>query len=523
MCTLLGGIVKLSRKLSGMMDEILSMIKLRGQDAFGGVVVNVARREVAGAKVVEDNHKEFVEYMQRLLRYLSTDRGWSGDRIVALQMVARAIPASEVATGGAVNLGRDTQPFMNDRFVVSHNGIIANDKELRERFNIQVDSRVDTAVLPDVIKEIGVGVWLFEVLKGSYALAIYDALQSRLHLLTNFMPLYWYMSYDGKVVLYASDPEILKPFALKYEGEKFLGKNIFAVEPYSIVTFKVNGKKIVLEKEEKAENKLDPRAVVVICSGGLDSVTTARLYQVLGFKVTLIHFRYAQRAETVESWAVRQVAERFGLPLVELPVAELFDYTVPSVLRGMMADKERLWDMESTFSYVGARNLIFAALTMGVAEKLNAGRVAMGLNLDDSVYPDNNVTFLRALESVSKFALDWNKWCFVRAPFVHLTKKEIIKLGFYVGTPFDLHVSCYYPEMQDGKIIYCGSCGCCGLREYSWRALRVIDPIQYKGGKSWEGCVPFEESPWYEVWKRASKPEYRVELEELPFADRLYL
>ena len=206
-------------------------------------------------------------------------------------------------------------------------------------------------------------------------------------------------------------------------------------------------------------------------------MTTARLYQVLGYDVTLVHFRYAQHAESVESWAVRQVSERLNLPLIELPVRELFDQTVPSVLRNAMQQFGRLWDMESTYSYVGARNLIFAAITMGVAEKIGAGRIALGLNLDDSVYPDNNITFLRALEETAYFSLDWNKWVLVRAPFVHLTKKEIIKVGMYVGTPFELHVSCYYPKLVDGRVVYCGRCGCCGLREFSWRALRIVDPV----------------------------------------------
>lgn len=139
-------------------------------------------------------------------------------------------------------------------------------------------------------------------------------------------------------------------------------------------------------------------------------------------------------------------------------------------------------------SYVGARNLVFSSIAMSIAESVGAATVALGLNIDDSSYPDNNVTFLDELTDVGSVALNWHKRVRIRAPFVHLTKKEILEVALAIGAPLDLHASCYYPEFEGDGLAYCGACGCDKLREFSFRALGLIDPVPYRGIRDWSGC-----------------------------------
>src|SRR5689334_13779896 len=93
----------------------------------------------------------------------------------------------------------DLQPYGFDGLTVVHNGIVANDAELRRRYAIGLDevgSTVDSAVLPHVLSRIG-GVSpaglrrLASELEGSYALAVHSRDQpDRLYLACSYKPLW---------------------------------------------------------------------------------------------------------------------------------------------------------------------------------------------------------------------------------------------------------------------------------------------------------------------------------------------
>ncbi len=82
----------------------------------------------------------------------------------------------------------DVPPFRNERYAVSHNGVIANDKELRATYGLDTASVIDTAILPPLLDKLGVRCAI-DVLVGGLALAILDAATETLHLYRNFMPL----------------------------------------------------------------------------------------------------------------------------------------------------------------------------------------------------------------------------------------------------------------------------------------------------------------------------------------------
>jgi len=464
MCTLGGFVRTTARGFDyGMVKRIVEGIDLRGRDSFGVVA--------------------WYGKLDGFRRYWFTDKAalmptvqnMISEGARAVMLVGRAIPAAERVDG--VNHERDTQPFIAGGIAVAHNGLISNDAELREELHLSDLSPVDTAVLPYLFAQSGDYLEQVEKLEGSFALAVLDSMDAKLRLATNFMPLWMYG--DGGCIYWGSD-------------QRQSPDHLERVPYHSVVTINLDTGE---QHEARLLNELHPDRVVVVCSGGMDSSTTAVLYKALGYEVDLVHFRYGQHAEEVEEWATAKLAEHLGVHRVSLEMRDVFAQASESLLlraHGRMSEEERAklrhLDMESTMSYVGARNLVFSSIAMSIAESVGAATVALGLNIDDSSYPDNNVTFLDELTDVGSVALNWHKRVRIRAPFVHLTKKEILEVALAIGAPLDLHASCYYPEFEGDGLAYCGACGCDKLREFSFRALGLIDPVPYRGIRDWSGC-----------------------------------
>jgi len=477
MCTLLGWYSTVPVRTP---KKLLPYVDARGRDAFGVYV------ETLG-KFVFSSKKDLLQFLHHL----------PGQRFVSI--VSRAIPASE---RHATDVEKDTQPFTDQNWVVTHNGIIANDETLEKQYSLTRTSKVDTAVVPPLLQKLGIEDTL-KALQGSFALTVYKRNTGTLYLATNFMPLYWAVS--GAMVMWSSMP--IPGFQ--------------PLEPYSYLTINKRSDHTFNVVSTRLPTTLDQSRVAVVCSGGMDSVTTLRLYQVLGYSPTIVHFDYGQAASEVEDYCTSRISEIYGIPKLKLEVSQIFKHMKSVLTTAKAADpKYRHWDMESTYSYVGARNLILASLAMGIAEELNIGRLALGLNLDDGGgYPDNNSPFVDTLHQLSAYALNWNHYMYVEAPFVHLTKKEILEVALAIGSPLHLTASCYYPKLEGSQIVYCGQCGCDKLREESFRALGIKDPIPYATNPSWEGCSELEQTDWV----RVREPHTRLKLEEIPYHKYLQL
>ena len=94
-----------------------------------------------------------------------------------------------------------------------------------------------------------------------------------------------------------------------------------------------------------------------------------------------------------------------------------------------------------------ARNLVFLAVAMGVAEARGVDVVYLGVNaLDYSGYPDCRPEFVRAFEAAAALALkrgvEGNPVA-VRTPLIDLTKADIVRLGRSLDAPLHLTWSCY--------------------------------------------------------------------------------
>ena len=126
-------------------------------------------------------------------------------------------------------------------------------------------------------------------------------------------------------------------------------------------------------------------------------------------------------------------------------------------------------------TYVPARNSIFLAVALGVAEARSLDAVWIGVNaIDYSGYPDCRPEFIEAFRGVAatgqKRGVDGDPIA-IRTPLIECTKEEIVRLGVAHGAPLHLTWSCYRGGLEP-----CGTCDACELRARGFAAAGVDDP-----------------------------------------------
>ena len=231
--------------------------------------------------------------------------------------------------------------------------------------------------------------------------------------------------------------------------------------------------------DHNASSPRPPRTVVLL-SGGLDSATTLAMAMARGLEVWALSFDYGQRA-AAEIAASRRLCTHLGVPHHQvLPLA--LDGLVESALTGdeeVPADGEgsRIHGVPTT--YVPARNTVFLALALGLAETIGARTILIGANaLDYSGYPDCRPEYLERFNALAAVATAegaaGGPSIRVEAPLMHLGKADIIRAGLALGLDYALTVSCYAPG-ADGRP--CERCESCAIRARGFEEVGVPDPI----------------------------------------------
>ncbi len=217
---------------------------------------------------------------------------------------------------------------------------------------------------------------------------------------------------------------------------------------------------------------------IVLLSGGLDSATVLAIAS-RNFQCHTISFDYGQR-HLSELNAAKQLAQAFGSShhIIQLDV---------SVMTGSALTDSRI-DVPETgldegipVTYVPARNTIFLAHALAVAEVEAANDIFIGVNaVDYSGYPDCRPAYIEAFENMANLAtkagVEGQKLN-IHTPLINMSKAEIISTGTRLGVDYSLTVSCYQADQQ-GRA--CGLCDSCRLRRDGFEAAGVPDPTIYQ-------------------------------------------
>ena len=378
----------------------------------------------------------------------------------------RAEPTTEYVEN---KTDKDVQPFVTKRFVVAHNGTIANDKELIKKYSLKTVSKIDSAVIAPLLEKIWNGTveHLIEVLRdeivGSYAMAIWDKKTHTLYLAVNYKPLF--ITFKGDTIYFSS----LRKYLNTYDNK------IVQVPPYSLLVLK-GGQLIQPHSLWRPAPEKDKK-VLVICSGGLDSVVTATYLKDQGYDVTLVHFVYGCRAEKKEIQAVKDVSDYLNMSYLLVPL-DIFKTVIGhsrlTNTKDQLADGEA--SAELAWEWVPARNLIMYSIATALAESRGVTYIALGNNLEESgAYPDNEMIFAQKFNDILPYATNLQNRVEMLQPVGNLMKHEIVKMGLELKAPLHLTWSCY-----EGRDLHCGVCGPCYMRKKAFIMNKVEDCIKYE-------------------------------------------
>jgi 7-cyano-7-deazaguanine synthase len=192
-------------------------------------------------------------------------------------------------------------------------------------------------------------------------------------------------------------------------------------------------------------------------------------------------FDYGQR-HRVELAAARQIAEEQGAVQHTVVVVDLRVFGGSALTDDIPVPKDHATDAAGVpITYVPARNTIFLSFAVAWAEVLGADHIFIGVNvLDYSGYPDCRPEFVAAYEEMANLATKATtedaRRLRIRAPLMHMTKGEIIRLGTELGVDYATTISCYDPTLDGAS---CGHCASCQLRAGGFQEAGVADPTRY--------------------------------------------
>ena len=227
---------------------------------------------------------------------------------------------------------------------------------------------------------------------------------------------------------------------------------------------------------------MSKKKAVVLLSGGLDSATALAVADDYGYDCYTLSFDYNQRHK-VELKCAESVAWTHGArdhkvvsfstfggsalndPLIEVPKGRSIDEMVEAI----------------PVTYVPGRNTIFLSFGLSYAEVLGAEAIYTGVNaVDYSGYPDCRPEFIRAYQDLANLAtkrtVEGNT-IDIRAPLIHMTKVDIVKLGMKLGVRYEITSSCYDPDERGHA---CGKCDSCLIRKAAFEEAGYEDPTIYQ-------------------------------------------
>jgi 7-cyano-7-deazaguanine synthase len=188
--------------------------------------------------------------------------------------------------------------------------------------------------------------------------------------------------------------------------------------------------------------------VVVLLSGGIDSLVCAELAREQGRLAGLVFVDYAHPAQTAEAWRSFAYHGRTQIPL----------WTVHAF---GLALADMASDSEDSPRVVPARNALLIAAACNRAAVAGASEVWIGAQGGDaSEYPDCRAAWIDSISQVMQAACGVS----VHAPLVQMDKPQVIAEARRLGIERADAWACYAPVGLDP----CGRCSSCRASDAAW-------------------------------------------------------
>ncbi len=215
--------------------------------------------------------------------------------------------------------------------------------------------------------------------------------------------------------------------------------------------------------------------VVVLCSGGMDSVTALHWARREHDVRAAVSFDYGAKHNAREIPFAAAHARALGVPHQVVPLGFIGDLFTSDLLKsGGDIPEGHYADENMKRTVVPFRNGIMLAVAGGLAESVGAeGLVIAAHGGDHAIYPDCREDFMRAMGDALRLGT-YASIALLR-PFIAMDKGQIAAAGARLGVDFAQTWSCY-----KGGVIHCGKCGTCVERREAFLQAGVVDPTAYE-------------------------------------------
>ncbi|MBA1142358.1 MULTISPECIES: 7-cyano-7-deazaguanine synthase QueC [Mesorhizobium] len=220
---------------------------------------------------------------------------------------------------------------------------------------------------------------------------------------------------------------------------------------------------------------------LVVCSGGLDSVSLAHRLAGEHELDCLLSFDYGQRHRKELGFAAL-CAQRLNVPHQIIDIGQIGRGLSGSALTDSIDVPDGHYAEDTMrVTVVPNRNAIMLAIAFGLAAAHKAEAVATAVHGGDHfIYPDCRPAFIDTFQTMQDRALDGYARVHLHAPYLHFSKADIVCDGAKYGTPFAETWSCY-----KGGERHCGRCGTCVERREAFHLSGHPDPTDYEDDDFW--------------------------------------
>lgn len=195
--------------------------------------------------------------------------------------------------------------------------------------------------------------------------------------------------------------------------------------------------------------------------------------------VTALCVFYGQKHKK-EIESADKIAEYYNVELIKLDLGKIFSFSSCSLLEGSdediplesYAEQLKKTGGEPVSTYVPFRNGLFISSAASIALSKGCSVIYYGAHSDDAAgnaYPDCSAEFNEAIGRA--VYIGSGNHLRIEAPFVNLTKADVVKKGLELKVPYELTWSCY-----TGGEKPCGKCGTCLDRQRAFEENGISDP-----------------------------------------------